>query len=171
MPPRGGAGVAWMRGRGPGGHPWGMEGPTLHEARRAATRAPTPPHAAPAPPRCLSPWQKPTLERYQPSRRHFSRIRSNSPVKAVSIDSSFLDEGVAVELLHGSFVKDRTPYCSTSVRERIATSDTGSASLRILLAHSRYPAILAVNEGETGKNHSPATSSSRICSHKWCQLR
>ena len=69
MPPRGGAGVAWMRGRnlgdcvwGPCGRPWGMEGPTLHEARRAATRAPTPHHAAPAPTRCLSPWQKPTLE-------------------------------------------------------------------------------------------------------------
>jgi len=45
---------------------------------------------------------------YQPSRRHFSRTRSNSPVKAVSIDSSFLDEEVAGELLHGSFAKDHT---------------------------------------------------------------
>ncbi|MDQ6661994.1 MAG: hypothetical protein M3Z24_13655 [Chloroflexota bacterium] len=46
------------------------------------------------------------------------------------------------------------PYCSTNVRERIAASDTSFTSFRILLANFRYPDILTVNEGETGKNHS-----------------
>jgi len=68
-PPRVGAGVERMRGRnlgdcvwGPCGRPQG-EGPTLHEARRAATRAPTPLHAAPAPTRLFSFFKNPTPER------------------------------------------------------------------------------------------------------------
>src|SRR6266700_5370854 len=39
-------------------HPWS----STQQARRAATRAPTPLHAAPAPTRCPSPWQKPPPE-------------------------------------------------------------------------------------------------------------
>src|SRR5207249_7625764 len=45
----------------------GMEGSALHEAQRAATRAPTPLHPAPAPTRSPHHGKKPTPESLSPS--------------------------------------------------------------------------------------------------------